>query len=123
MFERLMVYKRSHGNCEVPKDFPDIELANWVSTQRAFRKRGELLEDRKQLLDEIEFTWDRHELEWDKWYQELVVFKKDFGHCNVPQQWSSNPGLGRWVHRQRQAKKAGKLSADQISKLAVLGLE
>jgi Helicase associated domain len=123
MLERLKTYKMSHGNCEVPKDFHDTELANWVSSHRAFRKRGKLSEKRKRLLDELEFTWDRHEFLWDKWYQELMLFKKDFGHCNVPQQWPSNPGLGRWVHRQRQVKRAGKLSMKQISKLVTLGFE
>jgi superfamily II DNA or RNA helicase len=123
MLERLKAYKMSHGNYEVPKDFHDTELANWVSTQRASRKREELLEERKQLLDEIGFTWDRHELSWDKWYQELVLFKKEFGHCNVSQQWAPNPGLGRWVTRQRQAKKAGTLSMEQINKLQALAFK
>ena len=53
--------------------------------------------------------------------QELIVFKKLYGHCNVMQNWVDNPKLGKWVSGQRQAKRQGQLSAEQIKRLQELG--
>jgi len=39
---------------------------------------------------------------WLSRYLELTQFRKNTGHCNVPQQYSSNLALGKWVHKQRQ---------------------
>jgi len=41
------------------------------------------------------------ELWWQR-YNELVGFKEDHGHCNVPQRYLPNKALGKWVHKQRQ---------------------
>jgi hypothetical protein len=52
---------------------------------------------------------------------ELELFKKQHGHCNVPQKWAENPKLGTWVLSQRRARKRGWLSAAQIDRLDDLG--
>jgi len=39
---------------------------------------------------------------WKIRYQELVEFKKNNGHCHVPQRYLANKSLGKWVHKQRQ---------------------
>jgi superfamily II DNA or RNA helicase len=123
ILDRLKAYKAVHGNCEVPKDFHDTELGNWVSTQRVAQKRRELLEERKRVLDEMGFCWDRHEEAWEDMFKQLVQFKRNHGHCNVSQKWALNPSLGRWVSGQRVAKKASKLSSDQINRLEALGFQ
>ena len=56
-------------------------------------------------------------------YQALQEYKKEHGHCNVPQSYSDNPQLGRWVSRQRQAKKNEILSTDKIQKLDQIGFQ
>uniref|UniRef100_A0A7S4VVR2 Helicase-associated domain-containing protein n=3 Tax=Ditylum brightwellii TaxID=49249 RepID=A0A7S4VVR2_9STRA len=42
---------------------------------------------------------------WGQRYEELLEFKKEFGHTNVPQNYSSNPSLGHWVRNQRSRYK------------------
>lgn len=40
MYQRLITYKETHGNCLVPKGYPmDPKLANWVETQRVMYSR------------------------------------------------------------------------------------
>ena len=34
---------------------------------------------------------------WGKRYSQLKEFKEANGHCNVPQRYKANVGLGRWV--------------------------
>jgi hypothetical protein len=36
---------------------------------------------------------------------ELIVFKDEFGHCNVPSLYASNPSLGKWCMNLRSAFK------------------
>lgn len=38
---------------------------------------------------------------WKRRYVELEVFKRQYGHFNVPQKFEKNPSLGAWVARQR----------------------
>jgi hypothetical protein len=58
MFEELSSYKAIHGDCNVPQSYMANErLGFWVSTQRQFRKRSKLSEDRIRRLEEIGFLW------------------------------------------------------------------
>lgn len=36
---------------------------------------------------------------------QLLEFKEEFGHCNVPQRYGANPTLGRWCSNMRSAHK------------------
>jgi hypothetical protein len=42
---------------------------------------------------------------WDSRFQDLVQFKQTYGHCTVPNMFSSNPKLAQWVKRQRYQHK------------------
>lgn len=58
MFQRLIKYKKKHGDCDVPSSCPsDPNLANWVANQRHRRKMGSLSEARAKKLNEIGFVW------------------------------------------------------------------
>ena len=55
MYERLVAYKKKHGNTLVPRSFEDDrQLANWVNAQRQSCKES----DRIDLLNAIGFVWD-----------------------------------------------------------------
>jgi hypothetical protein len=36
---------------------------------------------------------------WERRFIELIEFKRSHGHCEVPQNYSSNPSLGTWVNK------------------------
>lgn len=58
MFERLLEYKKTHGNCDVPSQWPhDLNLANWVANQRHRNKMGQLAPERVKRLDDAGFVW------------------------------------------------------------------
>lgn len=57
------------------------------------------------LSDIYETQTPNHPKKYCPWYSkfwELVEFRIITGHCNVPQKYSANPSLGKWVHKQRQ---------------------
>jgi len=62
MLAALAKYKKAHGNCDVPRDWPaNPKLANWVITQRKFNRKGRLLSERKKRLEELGFRFSSQE--------------------------------------------------------------
>ena len=37
---------------------------------------------------------------WDEMYQQLQLYKNEYGNCYVPRPYESNLSLGRWVATQ-----------------------
>lgn len=62
---------------------------------------------------------DRLGSSWDERYGELIAYKVEHGHCNVPQ----SRGLGFWVFTQRQNYKRGNLNEGRCQRLEELGLD
>lgn len=65
---------------------------------------GRLTDDRIRRLESLGFVWSLRD-DWQKHYEELVQYKQDNGHCNVPARYSKNRRLGIWVSAQRQQYK------------------
>mmetsp|Transcript_15969 Transcript_15969/g.20269 ORF Transcript_15969/g.20269 Transcript_15969/m.20269 type:complete len:105 (-) Transcript_15969:273-587(-) len=65
MFGQLKEYKEEHGDCNVPLDFTNSKLANWVNFVRWCHRRyeigkkipGGLTQDKIYLLEGIGFEW------------------------------------------------------------------
>jgi len=64
---------------------------------------------------------DRIGSNWDEMYGKLCAFKKEHGHCNVPNRFSKDASLGAWIHTQRMAYKNSKLSQKKIMLLNKIG--
>ncbi|CAJ1954148.1 unnamed protein product [Cylindrotheca closterium] len=102
----LVEFQKEHGHCHVPCK---TALGNWLSHQRREYKKwktGEkascITQELVTKLERIGFEWGgRRERNWKLRIQELIQFKREHGHCNVPQYYSENKTLGFWVHKQR----------------------
>ena len=61
---------------------------------------------------------------WDTMVQQLLLFKKRYGHLRVPRDakrtWIK---LGEWVWDVQQAKRMGTLSAKRVAELETIGLD
>ena len=122
MYAALAEYKRVHGDCCVPYDWPDNpRLAAWISWQRHVRKANRMEQDCIEQLDKLGFVWDHLEYRWEAQYSALAKFRKEYGHCRVSTLSETHAALGNWVHTQRQRKKQDKLSAERIRRLNMLG--
>ncbi len=90
---------------------------------KAFRDRVEVLGP-SVLLDTLRHSIttqivDQIGSNWDERFGELVAFKAQHGHCNVPQGWSGHPILGQWVSHQRMGK--SRLLANRRQRLDDIG--
>lgn len=142
-FNELAEYKRNHGHTMVPQNSGD--LGRWVKMQREQKKTTDLRKagvpvppnkrprpcmppERIAKLDSIGFSWESGTRRgWEERYEELIHYRADHGDTNVPQLWSENRALGRWVMKQRcqyNLKKQGKksqLTDEKEAKLEAIG--
>lgn len=58
---------------------------------------------------------------WPLRYEQLVEFKKQHGHCDVPYNYAENRQLGIWVGNQRYKRKQNKLAPEYERLLNDLG--
>ena len=123
MYEILVDYKREHGDCNVPKRYPENPtFGNWILNQRQNYKKYQLSQDKIERLNGLGFIWDTIDLRWENKYSELLIYREEYGNCNVPSNYSENPNLAMWVGHQRQAYKKGKLSQDKTKQLNELNI-
>jgi Helicase associated domain/Helicase conserved C-terminal domain len=57
---------------------------------------------------------------WEKRYAELVAYKETHGHCDVPFENGASP-LGGWCAAQRERRKRGDITPEQIAQLDAIG--
>ncbi len=125
-YKELIVFHKTFGHCNVPRSYglslsDQNPLASWVCTQRIFRKRGWVTEERIAKLNQINFDWDPKKTMWDIRFKELCEFHKTYKHCKVPQNYKQNKKLAVWVGEQRTRFKKHRLSQEELDKLNGLG--
>eukprot|EP01051_Picozoa_sp_SAG22_P000934 SAG22_NODE_31_length_27697_cov_7.384376_5_plen_114_part_00 len=71
----------------------------------------------------------RHE-EWQVQLEQLQVYRANHGDCDVPHRWEENPALGKWVGRQRAARKrldrsqdSSRITPERVEVLTAMGFE
>ena len=122
-FQELQQYKEARGNCLVPQSWKgNRRLADWVSEQRVANNKGLLDAERFRRLDELGFDWDPNSNHWEKYFRQLVEFKKEHGNTNVPQRSGKYRELGTWVRNQRAAKRYKRpIMAERAKRLDEIG--
>ena len=127
-YNELAAYGAKHGNLSVPASM--ASLRTWISAQRQRKRKGDISNERFQLLDRIGFNWEppksppprkNTDADWLLRYEELRDYGATYGDTNVPQVWST--GLGRWVSMQRRARKKDMLSVERINLLEKIDFE
>lgn len=115
-YNALCEWKDKHGTCLVPKAAG--LLGRWTSRQRELQKKGTLSGVRFEKLNAIGFVWDANELAFQERFQDLLEFRRQYGHPCVP---STHPGLGMWVAKLRGRYRQNKLSSERVEKLNGIG--
>mmetsp|Transcript_11264 Transcript_11264/g.23018 ORF Transcript_11264/g.23018 Transcript_11264/m.23018 type:complete len:394 (+) Transcript_11264:95-1276(+) len=113
-YAELVEYKTTNGTTNLSSE--DGDLGKWCKNQRKYYNQPAdrpahvtpaVAEGRLKLLDEIGFDLSYKEQSkifqgaWDAKFAELVQYKNEHGHCNVPNTPGEHRQLGRWVMKQR----------------------
>ena len=132
LFERnyaaAVAYHRQHGDLNVPVAYvtPDgLRLGAWLGNLRQHRRRGEsaLTEEQIHRLDVLGMQWgSKFDSSWDEAYAETERYYARHGDLNIPVAYVTDTGLrlGRWIRRQRDARKKGTLSPERSARLEAL---
>lgn len=112
-FKKLKEFYLINHHSSVPKDYNISSLYNWVLTQRTAFRKNKLSQNQINDLLSVDFVFDPHDAQWHEMFQQLVEYKKKFGHTNVSQMDQDYQMLGRWLNGQRGRKKGWK-SGDKI---------
>jgi superfamily II DNA or RNA helicase len=130
MYNELVEFKNENGNCDISKrtHTDKLKLAHWTYKQRKEYREGNLSDERIKKLEAIGFKFVLSELiprhKWNPMFDQLVEFKNENGHCNVsPYSDKDKLKLGRWVERQREVYRKGKLIDERIEKLNEIGFK
>ena len=144
-FNDLMAFKAEYGHCNVPKTRSSnnkyLSLGKWCSDIRVSYKaikEGRIPLSYKlskadiQRLENAGFEWNLSKrIPFDERLKDLIAFKAEYGHCNVPTKRSSNNkyfSLGRWCSDIRvsytgKAIKEGRSPHCKLSKAEIQRLE
>ncbi len=123
----VLEYKIKNGDCNVPREYFDKTLGNWVSRQRYLNLQNKLAEDKIRKLDLIGFQWSEtkgnSELAvWMKSYSKLKTFYIEYGH-SAPRKSYGDKQLVSWVLQQRHKKRKGKLKSNYYDLLEEIKFE
>ena len=73
---------------------------------------------RKSVITQcVEWLGDK----WDYRFGELIAFKEANGNCRVLYKYPENPQLSKWVEKNREKYKHGKLNEERIRRLEEIG--
>ena len=124
-FGLLLAFRDRDGHCDVPDRHEEqgVKLGNWLSYQRAARKKGTLGDGRRRRLEEVGVTWDQIEAQWEENFALLVEYRDREGNCDVPKKHEERGAkLGTWLGRQRKDRKNGVMDAERERRLEELGV-
>lgn len=127
-FRQLAAFHSLHGHCRLPRA-PSAQrqhpgLYSWLHHQLHLWKQGTLADDRRRRLEGLGVEFEPHDAAWEARFLELLHFRRESGHVNVPTQWPPNQGLANWVVVQRQRWRGAQgaaLTPTQQSRLQACG--
>lgn len=126
-FTEMEKYGRRFGHFSVPMDWAEAPfLRKWINGQREAKRKQTLDPLRQARMDAIGFVWNPPlkevwKKEWTEMYLKLRHYRDRFGDCDVPQNWSEDEKLGRWVTWHRIARKRRGLKPDREQQLNEIG--
>ena len=119
-FAALTDYVAREGHARVPYGHRegDVQLGQWVSTQRNQRER--MSAERRERLDAVPgWTWVALDAKWEAGFTALTAYVAREGHARVPSgHREGDVSLGTWVGNQRKAHE--QLSAQRRERLEAL---
>lgn len=121
-YEQLLVFNKKRKHLRVPSYPPYDKLYNWLLLQK--ENQHTLSPGRRTKLNEIGTFRDGSlylEERWQQRYKELQAYKRRYKDCRVPAHWKNNPGLAKWVTKQRSLKRIGKLLSSRKKLLDDIG--
>ncbi|MUN41671.1 DEAD/DEAH box helicase [Actinomadura litoris] len=130
----LKAFRDRHGHLDLPRHHQvragalDLDVGDFVSWMRTYKRRGELSREREKLLDAIGMVWNAQDLRWERKYALAAAFYREHGHLLIPDshvaadQDGKEHKLGKWISVQRQYWADGRIRPARKNKLDTIGM-
>lgn len=118
-------YRKEHGDLQVPAAYisdSGFRLGNWLGRlRRKYEKDPKSIpEDQIRQLEALGMDWrSPREKSWESAFEKANKYYKQYRHLQPP----AGSSLFVWLSRQREYRRRGKLTAEQIQKLDALGMQ
>lgn len=125
--KELKAFKKEHGHCNVPRNYPlNQPLAYWIDSVRRRKKQRKLSPETIRQLNELGICWTLlkrrfHRRDLDEFVAAVKAFKKQHGDCNFAAHVGIDPDMIEWLKNVRKSKKFGRLPAQYVQQLDRLG--
>jgi len=120
--EKLQEFKAEFGHLNVPKSYPDKQLARLVTTLRQQKRYNSIKPDRELALHQLGFDFEPQQTQWMTNYRQLVEFYRLTGHSSPYRRCENQYErvLADWVHRMHKLVRRGELSSDKVNLLNLI---
>ncbi|MFM9540108.1 DEAD/DEAH box helicase [Streptomyces turgidiscabies] len=117
-------YREAHDDLEPPRGWTTSEglpLYSWLSHQKTRYREGRMTPQEITELEELGIVWNKHDRVWEQFLADLVTFREEQGHLDVPQKYVTPAGrpLGTQVTTRRTTWE--ELGAERQAELLELG--
>ncbi len=123
-YAALVSFVNRLGHALVPQGYSEdgFRLGGWVTTQRLRHRQGKLAQARSARLEALKgWSWNPFDDAWEQGFERLQQFAEREKQASVPvSHYEGEFALGRWVNKQRQAFRAGRLESERIRRLEAL---
>ncbi len=124
-------YVAQYGNLEVTTRYiteDGFRLGQWLDNQRTRKKRNadsRKTDEELAQLDELGMRWEtKPDIIWENNYQQAKRFYEINHHLNPSSNYTiGRLNLGKWIGRQRELYRDGRLNTDQVKRLETIGME
>ncbi|MET9776326.1 Helicase associated domain protein [Streptomyces sp. NPDC006367] len=121
-----VAFRDALGHVSIPTDHvtsSGLRLGAWWTKQRVAHNAGELLEERRQRLEQIGMVWDQFDASWTTTYEVVKRIATEQGHFVIDASVKSPHGVivANWCEAQRARRRQGKLSEQREQLLEAIG--
>ena len=106
MYNLACEYYNKYGNIRLSQadKYNGVKLGSWLHHQKCRYRKGELPQERIDLLEKLDIWWNPTFDRWYKNYNEAKKYYQQFGSLDIPNDYISNGiTVGRWIAVQREA--------------------
>ena len=126
--EALSSFVRNHGHANVPYNYEvdGCKLGSWCVKLRIEANKKKLKGEKRKVLENLGFVFDKKEFEFNERYELLQGFSRLHGHLRLPKGYTENNiNLYNYLRGLRQRIKEGSsvLSSEQLDKLLAIGFK
>mmetsp|Transcript_37594 Transcript_37594/g.96186 ORF Transcript_37594/g.96186 Transcript_37594/m.96186 type:complete len:748 (-) Transcript_37594:129-2372(-) len=121
-FQDVADLVQAHGPEGAARRLP-ANLRDWIRLQRYLRCLALLPAERAALFAQVDIDLaEPGSSSWEANFKDLLAFRQEYGHCEVPSRWERNPFLPVWLRLQLQRMREGELPEEYIEQLVEAGV-